>query len=306
MGPWAHGSWTRNDGTELGNLRFNAKTALFFREKVEFPFFEQHLKGKADVKLAKAVVFESGTNRWRNFTAWPPEGSKQQAIYLLEYGKLGDTAPKATNGFAEYLSDPAKPVPHVEKIDIQMGGEYMTADQRFASRRPDVLVFEGPELKEDVTVAGPIDVDIYVSTTGTDADFIVKLIDVFPADYPDSVPDPKGPKVIAPQVKMGSYQMMVRGEVFRGRFRNSFEKPEAFKPGEPARIRFTLPDALHTFRPGHRMMVQVQSTWFPIVDRNPQKFVDIYQAKPEDFQKATHRVYLTSEMPSKVSVRVLP
>ncbi|MCE9532000.1 MAG: CocE/NonD family hydrolase [Planctomycetes bacterium] len=301
MGPWSHGSWSRDEGKSLGNLQFNAKTAVYFREKIEFPFFEQHLKEKGDANLLKAVVFETGTNRWRKFDAWPPKESREQALYFDGGGKLASAARSASAQaeFDEYISDPAKPVPNIEKIDIGMTGDYMTADQRFASRRPDVLVYQGPELTEDLTLAGPIEVELYVTTTGTDADFIVKLIDVFPADYPDPNPNPTG-------LKMGGYQMLVRGEPFRGKYRNSFEKPEAFKPGETARIKFTMPDACHTFRPGHKIMVQVQSTWFPIVDRNPQKFLDIYKAEDKDFQKATHRVMRSSEAPSKVTIRVLP
>lgn len=299
MGPWAHGSWSRGDNDKLGELAFNAKTGVFFRDKIELPFFEQHLKGKGDVKYPKAWLFETGTNRWRKFDSWPAKEATAKSLFLQADGKLDSAAPKESNGFDEYVSDPAKPVPFIEKMNIGMTGDYMTADQRYASRRPDVLVYQSPELTEDLTLAGPIEVDLHVSTTGTDSDFIVKVIDVFPPDYPDPKPNPTG-------VKMGGYQMLVRGDVFRGKYRNSFEKPEAFKPGEPARLRFTMPEACHTFRPGHRIMIQVQSTWFPIVDRNPQKFVDIYQAKAEDFQKATQRVYRDAEKPSKVTIRVLP
>jgi len=192
------------------------------------------------------------------------------------------------------VSDPAKPVPHRGDINIAMTGDYMTTDQRHCARRPDVLVYTGEELKEDFTVAGPIEVELSVSTTGTDADWVVKLIDVYPTDFPDPDPNPKG-------VKMGGYQQLVRGEPFRGKFRNGFDKPEPFKPGEVTTVKFTMPDTLHTFRAGHRIMVQVQSTWFPLVDRNPQKFCDINTAKPEDFTKQTHKVHA----PSKVTVRVL-
>ena len=183
------------------------------------------------------------------------------------------------NTFDEFVSDPAKPVPTMNRIDIGMPREYMTADQRFAAERPDVLVYQTPVLEKDMTIAGTIEVELYVSTTGTDADWIVKLIDVYPDDYPDPDPNPTG-------VRMGGYQQLVRGEPFRGKFRNSFEKPEPFKPGEVAKIKFTMPDVLHTFRPGHRLMVQVQSTWFPLVDRNPQTFCDIYKCDEKDFVKA--------------------
>ncbi len=299
MGPWSHGSWSGGDGDKLGNLRFNSKTGVFFREKIELPFFEYHLKGKGDNKQAKAHVFETGSNRWRKFDAWPPKESTAKSLFLHADGKLDWSAPTETAGFDEYISDPAKPIPYQDKIHVGMAGDYMTVDQRFAARRTDVLVYQTPELTEDLTLAGPIDVELFASTSGTDSDFIVKLIDVYPNDYPDLDPNPAG-------VKMGGYQAMVRGDVFRGRYRNSFEKPEAFKPGEPARIHFTMPDACHTFRPGHRMMIQVQSSWFPLIDRNPQKFVDIYQAKEEDFQKATQRVYHDAEKASKVTIHVLP
>ncbi len=299
MGPWAHGSCRQGDNDKLGELSFNAKTGVFFREKIELAFFEQHLKGKGDAKVPKAWLFETGTNHWRKFDSWPATEATAKSLFLQADGRLDTAAPKESNGFDEYVSDPAKPVPFIEKMNIGMTGDYMTADQRFASRRPDVLVYQSPELTEDLTLAGPIEVDLHVSTTGTDSDFIVKVIDVFPSEYPDPKSNPTG-------VKMGGYQMMVRGDVIRGKFRNSFEKPEAFKPGEPARLRFTMPEALHTFRPGHRIMIQVQSTWFPLVDRNPQKFVDIYHAKAEDFQKATQRVYRDAEKASKVTIRVLP
>ena len=197
------------------------------------------------------------------------------------------------------MSDPAKPVPFIDKIAIGMTREYMIEDQRFAARRPDVLVYQTDPLEEDLTIAGPIEVELHVSTSGTDSDWIVKLIDVYPDDYPDPNPNPTG-------VRMGGYQQLVRGDVMRGKFRNSFEKPEPFVPNQPAAVKFTLPDVCHTFRTGHRLMVQVQSTWFPLVDRNPQTFVDIYTAKESDFRKATQRVYHTRELASRVNVLVMP
>jgi putative CocE/NonD family hydrolase len=299
MGPWTHGSWSRGDNDAVGNLRFYTRTGPFFRDRVELPFFEYHLKGINDPKLPRALVFETGTNRWRHFDAWPPAGVKAKDYFLSADGKLSSSAPAEEKAFDEYVSDPAKPVPFLEKVTVAMEGDYMTADQRFASRRPDVLTYQTEELTEDLTAAGPLTVELHAATTGTDADFVVKVIDVFPDDYPDPNPNPAG-------VRMGGYQLMVRGDVFRGRYRNSYEKPEPFKPGAPALIKITLPDVCHTFRPGHRLMVQVQSSWFPLVDRNPQTFVDIYQAKPDDFRKATQRVYRSAELPSKVTLRVLP
>jgi putative CocE/NonD family hydrolase len=304
MGPWVHGGWGggRGDGAALGHVPFNAKTADFYREKIELPFFEFHLKGKGQIKHPRAWVFETGTNHWRQYDSWPPKKAAAKALYFHPAGRLRSKPPSeadAEQAHDEYLSDPAKPVPYLEKTAIGMSQEYMVADQRFAGRRPDVLVYETDVLQDDVTIAGPIDAELHVSTTGSDADWVVKLIDVYPNDYPDPTPNPTG-------VRMGGYQQLVRGDVIRGKFRNSFEKPEAFSPGKPARVKFSLPDSYHTFRAGHRIMVQVQSSWFPLVDRNPQTFVDIYSAKEGDFRKAMQRVYRTAEMPSHITLRVLP
>lgn len=317
MGPWDHGQWAREDGLKLGDVTFNSKTGEYYREKIEFPFFEFHLKGKGEMKHPEAWVFETGTNVWRQFPAWPPQGVKYRSLYLQDEGELRSEIGEGLEGdvgFDEYVSDPNRPVPYFEKITPRMEKPYMTADQRFASRRPDVLVYSSGVLEEDVTLAGPIEVDLWVSTTGTDADWIVKLIDVYPDDYPDETP-PTAPPGRTPStvsaigqfapVRMGGYQQLVRGDVMRGKFRNSFERPEPFVPGEPTRVRFTLQDTCHTFRPGHRLMIQIQSSWFPLVDRNPQVFTDIYSAREEDFQKATQRVYRTREMPSGVVLPVL-
>ncbi len=301
MGPWLHGGWSRGDGESLGDVSFNSKTSAFFRENIEFPFFEFHLKGVGEFKHPKAWVFETGTNQWRKHDAWPPKSGQRRSLYLHAQGNISWTQPEDSEaeGYDEYISDPAKPVPYLNKIDIGMRPDYMVADQRFAGRRTDVLVYETGVLEEDVTIAGPIRVDLHVSTTGTDSDWIVKLIDVYPDDYPDPNPNPRG-------VRMGGYQQLVRGDVMRGKFRNSYEKPEPFTSGKPTSVSFTMQDSYHTFRTGHRIMVQVQSSWFPLVDRNPQTFVDIYEAKDSDFRKATQRVYHSRAMPSHVSVVVLP
>jgi putative CocE/NonD family hydrolase len=298
MGPWRHGGWAGGDGESLGNVHFNSKTSEFYRQHIELPFFEFHLKGKGENKHPEAWVFETGTNQWRKHDAWPPKDAKTRALYFRERGGLSEKAPDG-KGHDEYVSDPAKPVPFEDKIDIGMSADYMTADQRFAGRRTDVLVYQTPPLDDDTTVAGPIEVDLHVSTTGTDSDWVVKVIDVYPDDYPDPNPNPVG-------VRMGGYQQLVRGDVMRGKFRDSYSKPEPFEPGKPARVKFRLQDVCHTFRTGHRIMVQVQSSWFPLCDRNPQKFVDICSAKESDFQKATQRVYRSGEMPSKVTVLVMP
>jgi putative CocE/NonD family hydrolase len=302
MGPWNHGGWSHGDGGDrLGDVRFNAKTSKFFQEKIELPFFEYHLKGKGDGKYPQAWVFETGTNVWRQYDTWPPKNAQARTLYFHEAGKLSAQPPASgdpKHGFDEYVSDPAKPVPYYEHVSIGMAPEYMVGDQRQMGRRPDVMVYETDVLTEDTTLVGPIEAMLHVSTSGTDSDWIVKLIDVYPTDLPDS--DPKGPN-------RGAYQQLIRGDVFRGRFRNSFEKPEAMAPNEPTSIEFRLQDICHTFRPGHRIMIQVQSTWFPLVDRNPQTFVEnIALAKESDFQKATQRVYRTKALASGVQVLVMP
>jgi putative CocE/NonD family hydrolase len=304
MGPWVHGGWSRGDGDALGPVRFNAKTSPFYQEKIEFPFFQKHLKGEGDAAHPEAWVFETGTNVWRKYDAWPPKGSKEHRLYFREGGRLSEQQYDGTQSTIEFtaadefVSDPAKPVPYFDRTTIGMAQEYMVADQRFAARRPDVLVYQTEPLTEDFTIAGPVEVELHVSTTGTDADWVVKLIDVYPPDAPDPDPNPL-------QIRMGNYQQLVRGEPFRGKFRNSFEKPEPFEPNQPAVVKFAMPDVCHTFRPGHRVMVQVQSTWFPLVDRNPQTFCDIYAAKAEDFKKATHKVYRSGVKSSGVTVQVV-
>ncbi|HWQ56184.1 MAG TPA: CocE/NonD family hydrolase [Bryobacteraceae bacterium] len=296
MGPWQHGGWARNGGTHLGNVRFGSSTSQFFREKMELPFFNYHLKDKGTLDLPEAWVFETGTNQWMRYDAWPPKDAKPRTLYFHAGGKLGFDPPRA-DGHDEYVSDPSKPVPFIGGIDPGMTVEYMVEDQRFASTRPDVLVYESDVLEADVSVAGPVTPSLHVATTGTDSDWVVKLIDVYPDNYPNPDPNPAG-------VKMGGYQQLVRGDAMRGKFRNSFEKPEPFEPSKPAKVEYVMPDVAHVFRRGHRIMVQVQSSWFPLVDRNPQKFLDIYNARPEDFQKATQRVYRTRTQPSGVRVLV--
>lgn len=298
MGPWSHGQWSRPDGNQLGDVRFDQNTSLWYREHVEFPFFERILRDGKAAGLAEAIVFETGTNQWRHLPAWPPKEAAAKTLHLQGDGRLGWNPP-SRGGYAEYISDPAKPVPSMPYTTNTMTVEYMLDDQRHAATRPDVLVFEMPELEEDLTLAGPLEVSLQVSTTGTDSDFVVKLIDVYPNDFPDPEPNPR-------RVRMGGYQQLVRGEPFRGKFRKNFEKPEPFIPGQMDKIAFRMPDVFHTFRRGHRVMIQVQSSWFPLVDRNPQKFVDIAKAKPADFQKATQRIYFGPVAGSSITVRVLP
>jgi len=299
MGPWRHGGWARTDGDRHGDVTFGQKTSLTYRETIELPFFRRHLKGEGKgAAPPEAVVFETGTNTWRAHAAWPPREAKKAVLHLQPGGKLGAAPPGADGAVASWVSDPAKPVPYRAKHGPEIDADYMSDDQRFASRRPDVVVFQTGELDADVALAGPLEARLWVSTTGTDADFVVKLVDVYPQDYADPDPNPTG-------VHMGGYQQLVRGEVMRGRFRNSFEKPEPFEPGKPVLVRFSLPDVAHTFRTGHRIMVQVQSTWFPLVDRNPQSFVDIYKANEADFRVATQQVFLTADKPSALEVTLL-
>ena len=295
MGPWNHGGFARGDGDKLGNVNFGSKTGVYYREKIEFPFFMYHLKGKGDGKFPQAWLFETGMNQWRKFDVWPSKQAQTRTIYLDAKGKLAWQLPSA-QVFDEYLSDPNRPVPYVGVVSLSVRNDYMTEDQRFAATRPDVLVYRTEPLDHDVTVFGPIAIDLKVSTTGTDSDFDVKLIDVYPGDYPDFNNPPPAPVPGAPAVapvisQMGGYQQLIRGEPFRGKYRNSFERPVPFEPGKPDRIRFLLPDVAHTFRAGHRIMIQVQSSWFPLTDRNPQKFMDIRKAQASDFVKATQRVF---------------
>ena len=301
MGPWRHGGWASGSGDSYGDIPFNSETSAFYRETIEFPFFEYHLKAADQHRNPEAWVFEMGANRWRKHEEWPPSKAVAKSIYLDAGGKLRweRTGKPTGQPYDEYLSDPAKPVPFINKVATGMVAEYMVADQRFAATRPDVLVYRTGELDEDVTIAGPIEVDLFVSTSGTDSDWIVKLIDVYPLDYPDPAKNPR-------QVRMGGYQQLVRGDVMRGKFRNSLTNPEPFIPNEPTRVRFKLQDTYHTFRSGHRIMVQVQSSWFPLIDRNPQQFVDIYSAEQKDFQKATQRVYRLPGAASRITVQVLP
>jgi putative CocE/NonD family hydrolase len=305
MGPWSHGGWARTPGDALGKVRFGQSASSFYQEKIELPFFKQHLKGGTDAQLPEAYVFETGRNEWHALPAWPPAEAKPTAFYLSAGGRLSREAPaEAGEAWDEYVSDPAKPVPFVEDIDVDMVVHYMVADQRFAARRPDVLVYQTEPLAEDLTVAGPIAASLVVSTTGTDSDFVLKLIDVYPDDYPLQPDEPKGDRNT--RSKMGGYQQLVRGEPFRGKFRRSFERPEPFVPGQPDAVEFTLPDVFHTFRAGHRVMVQVQSTWFPLVNLNPQTFVDVNRASAADYRKATQRIIRSAAQPSLVRLNVLP
>ncbi|HYK90590.1 MAG TPA: CocE/NonD family hydrolase [Acidobacteriota bacterium] len=308
MGPWNHGGFSRGDGDRLGNVNFGSKTAQYYREKIEFPFFMYFLKGRGEGKFPKAWVFQTGVNQWRRFESWPPDTARATRLYLDAKGNLAWQQP-TQSGFDEFLSDPDKPVPYIGRVTLGVLSTYMTEDQRFAATRPDVLVYRTDMLDRDVTVFGPILVDLKVSTTGTDSDFDVKIIDVYPGNMPDynNPPQPgqQAPNASGqPGIAIGGYQQLVRGEPFRGKFRKSFETPVPFEPGKPDRISFNLPDIAHTFRQGHRIMVQIQCSWFPLTDRNPQKFMDIPKALPEDFVKATQRVYSGGQDGSNLVLRV--
>lgn len=291
MGPWFHGGWERSDGAFLGNVNFGQKTAEFYRNEIQLRFFEYYLKDKNEMKLADASIFETGSNQWKFYDAWPPKNAISNSIYLRENNRLDFIKSTLSKTYDEYVSDPNKPVPYADGVHSHRTREYMTDDQRFASRRPDVLVFQTEMLQEDLNFSGPITADLFVSTSGTDADFIVKVIDVFPDDTPQS-PNSK--------VEMGGYQMLVRGEIMRGKFRNGFENQVPFKKNKVTNLKYTLPDVAHTFKKGHRLMIQIQSTWFPLMDRNPQQFMNIHNAVDSDFKKATIRIFHDEKHPSKI------
>ena len=293
MGPWFHGGWVRSEGDSFGDIRFGQKTSLDYQKNFELPFFEYYLKGEGSFNPSEANIFFTGSNNWKTFDQWPAKDVKSEELYLNADGSISSSPKETVESFVEYVSDPNKPVPFQEGIIENRTREYMIADQRFVANRPDVLVFETEALGSDLTFAGPVIADLNVSMTGTDADFIVKIIDV----YPDST---SATSAINDKVVMPGYQMLVRGEILRGKFRNSFSQPEAFKPNEITSVKLTLPDVAHTFKKGHKIMVQVQHSWFPLTDRNPNQFMDIYKAKAEDFLKNTHRLYFDKNHPSKI------
>jgi len=298
VGPWLHGGWRSMDGDHLGCIDFGSKTSKYFQKEIQFPFFNYYLKDKGDWKASEAVVFETGINIWKTYDQWPPKGIVPSKLYFHPGGKLSFTPPEenTSEAYDSYISDPDKPVPFSAEIRTRQGHLWMIEDQRFVATRPDVLVYQTDVLTEDVTIAGPIIASLQVSTTGTDSDWIVKLIDIYPGNAPDTG---------YCNVRMGDFQMLLAGEIFRAKFRSSFTKPEPMVPNKVTKIEFDLRDKYHTFRKGHRIMVQVHSTWFPVYDRNPQKFVNIYHAKPPDFQKATQKVYRLAKYPSHLILGIL-
>jgi len=289
MGPWSHGAWNYGKGDKLGDIAFGNDTAEVLRDS-EIHFFKQYLKDAPPVDQPPAFMFETGANEWKISEQWPPARTPQK-LYLRAGGKLSFKSPAQEPDFDEYVSDPANPVPYMPHSPQDMVKEYMTADQHFVSNRKDVISYSTEPLTEDLTIAGPISPNLFVSTSGSDSDFDVKLIDAYPTDSQDP---------------LAGYQQLVRGEPFRGKFRNSFTKPEAFTPGKVEEIRFDMPDVYHCFKKGHRIMLQVQSSWFPLTDRNPQTFTDIPNAKPSDFVPATEKIYHSSRTPSSIEFGVEP
>ena len=311
MGPWYHGQWS-GEGSFMGNVRFASNTSAFYQQNIEVPFFNYYLKGKGSVdEIAEANIFFTGENNWKKLAKWPPQNVEYKSLYLHADGKLSfkktdakavaGTAKKSTANFSGYTSDPAHPVPYTEDIHDERTTEYMTDDQRFAARRADVLSFETGVLTSELTLAGQVMAELVAAINTTDADFVVKIIDVFPDDF-EYAAYMKGNSNNYP---MGGYQMLVRGEIMRGKFRNSFEKPEPFIPNKITAVKYELPDVAHTFKKGHRLMVQIQSTWFPLADRNPQKFMNIYEADDSDFQKANIRIYHDGINQSKILLPVM-
>lgn len=290
MGPWYHGSWTKFDGDSLASLSFDSKTGVYYRNKIELPFFKKFLKEHESADVVPVQVFFTGGNYWQTFDNWPVQNSTNKRLYLQVNNKLDFEKPISKSDAISYDSDPSNPVPYTNERTVYRGYKYMVEDQYFAAKRPDVIVFQTEVLQDDITIAGNILADLYISSTGTDADFIVKLIDVYPYDAKSNLSD---------------YQLMVRGEVMRAKYRNSFSIPEPLEVNKIEQVKFDMQDAAHVFKKGHRIMVQIQSTWFPLVDRNPQKFVDINQAADNDFLKQTHTIFLNKDFPSSLILPII-
>lgn len=300
MGPWTHGAWARKNWSSFGPYTFGSNTSAYFRDTLQTKFFNFYLKDKGNFNAAEATVFETGTNTWRHFDQWPPKQDQQQTWYFGKDHTLSEKPQNQQTCFDAYISDPANPVPYTGKKSAGRNNAYMAEDERFASARKDVLYFSSEPLTSDLTIAGPIIADLFVSISTTDADFIVKLIDEFPQDL-------TGEMDIDPQQRntLQGAQMLVRAEVMRGKFRNNFTTPSPFTPGEISKVKINLNDVCHTFKKGHRIMVQVQSSWFPLVDMNPQKFMRIPDADAKDFQPCTIRIYHDDTHPSSITLPVL-
>ncbi|MGB7437927.1 MAG: CocE/NonD family hydrolase [Candidatus Acidiferrum sp.] len=303
-GPWNHGGWANGAGDSLGEIPFDSNTAQYFRQKVEAPWFAYWLHDKGTLPLKEALLFQTGSDVWTRFDNWPPKEAKKENLYFGENGKLSfdPLATKKVDAFDSYVSDPAHPVPYRHRpIDMTYPNDHpgswytwLVQDQRFVDNRPDVLTWQTDELQDDVTIAGSVTAKLFASTTGTDSDWVVKLIDVYP-------------QKVESDWKLSGYELMIADEIFRGRFWKSCERPEPLVAAQVTPFTFSLHTADHVFKKGHRIMVQVQSTWFPLYDRNPQKFVpNIFDATAADYQKATQRIYRSAEYPSSVEVSVVP
>jgi hypothetical protein len=303
IGPWPHGGWTRDAISALGDTDFGFDTSASYQPR-ELAFFQHHLKDAEDPQLPEAWVFETGANRWREFDQWPPAQARVQSLYFGAQGSLSFQAPTAADGAHDsYPSDPAKPVPYTQEISQRVGKNYMGEDQRFVASRPDVLVYRSAPLEQDLTVAGPLEARLFFSTSGSDADLVVKLIDEWPGELPGWTPE----REKAGERNRGGQQTLVRGEPMRLRYRNSYSTPAALQPDQVTPVNFAINDVMHTFKRGHRIMIQIQSSWFPFIDRNPQTFVpSIYAAKPEDFQRAEHHIWRDAQYPSALRIAVLP
>ncbi len=305
FGPWVHGNWRAQvvkrpgypGGDELEVFRFGHRLSQDFQEKVELPFLRHHLKDDSVPVITGAMAFRTGANSWHTFPAWPPKDIKPTQIYFQDQGRLG-FQPSSMGREDSFVSDPRHPIPYTQSISFDYYQPYMVEDQRFAATRPDVVVYRTEPLTEDLTIAGSVKADLWVATTGTDADWVVKVIDVWPDDA-------KAPEGAAATVPLGGYQQLVRGDIMRGKYRHSLEKPEPFVPGKPTQVAFDMLDCFHTFKKGHRLMVQVQSSWFPLFDRNPQTFMNIMEAEPGQFRKATHTIFRTKEWPSRIVLPVM-
>lgn len=296
MGPWSHGQWnSTKGGASLGEANFGFDTSAWFQKEVLLPFFKQHLKDEGEANLATATMFETGSNRWKKFDTWPPKVGNVQTLYLGNNEQLLDE--NTSKGASEYISDPNKPVPHSAKVSRGWDKPYMVEDQRFAARRPDVLVFETDVLENDMTIAGAIDLDLWFSTTQTAADIVVKVVDVFPGK------DDNTNKV---DKETGNRHELVRWSVIRGRFRESMSEPKPFVANQPTKVTFDLYDILHTFKRGHKLQIQIQSSMFPFIDINPQHYVDnIFEAKESDYVKAMHTIYHNKDYPSAIRFKTL-
>ena len=298
MGPWTHGGWKAPEWKFYATHDFGSNTSVTFQDSIETQFFNYYLKNKGTFNIAAATIFETGSNQWTSYASWPPQNTQNDTLFLNGAGQLISQSHSSETAYDEYTSDPNKPVPYTAGVYASRNIDFMAEDQRFAANRPDVLVFETPILSKDLTVTGPITANLQVSLTGSDADFVVKVIDVLPEDEPNFRNAPKG-------FQMSGYQRMVRAEIMRGKFRNSLETPQPFEPNKIERVKFQLNDIAHCFKKGHKIMIQIQSSWFPLVDKNPQQFMNISDCNKEDFKKINIKIWHDQNHPSYIILPVL-